>query len=128
MLKDNLTCDSQKGWICKLLFAMFLAYFAQSPIADAYTDSLCSPLFFLDYQSATDDPVVTDELNLNNKIKSIPTIKTLENSSSHYHELLQALIKYRPASCIEEIQISANNIKSSQIFPPLSSDPSPPVI
>ena len=119
MRKDNLTGDSQKRWICRVLFLVFLAFFALSPVADAYSDSLCSPLVFLNGQNDSDDPVVTNELKLDN-LKSIHAIKKSKITSPHYHALL-------PAS-IENIQISANNIKSSQICPPLSSDPSPPVI
>jgi len=107
-----------------------LAFFTLSPIADAYSDSLCSPLVFLNGQNDADDPVITAELNLNDNVNSIRAIKASENISRHYHHatLLQALIKYGPPCRVEEIQISAVEIKSSQICPPLSSDSSPPVI
>lgn len=129
MLKDNLTCDSQKCWACRMLFLVCLAFFALSSSADAYSDSLCAPLFFLNGQNDSDDPVITNELNLNSyNLNSIHAIKASENVSQHYHSFLLSSKKYRPACRIEKIQISANDIKSSQICPPLSSDPSPPVI
>lgn len=128
MLKDNLTCNSQKCWICRLLFLVFLAVFALSPIADAYADSLCSPFFFLDGQNVPDDPIITDELNLNDNLSSIQTIKTSEKALQHYQAFLRASIKYGQPCRIEKIQISTNDIKSSQIYSPVSSDLSPPAI
>jgi hypothetical protein len=104
-----------------------LALFALSPIADIYSDSLCSPLVFLNCQNDADDPVITDELNLLDNLNSIHAIKASEKASQNYHALLQASIKYGPACRIEKNQISANDIKSSQICVPVSSDLSPPV-
>jgi hypothetical protein len=107
---------------------MCLAFFALSPVADAYTDSLNSPLVFLNGQNDADDPVITHELNLNDNLISIHTIKASENASQQSPALFRASIKYGPACRIEKLQISAIDIKSSQSCPPLSSDPSPPVI
>lgn len=109
-----------------MLFLAFLAFFALSPIADAYTDSLCSPLVFLNGQNDEDDPIITDELDLNDIINCIHAVKALE--TQQHDELLQALIQYGPACRIEKKQISPNDIKSSQICSPVSSDLSPPVI
>lgn len=128
MLKDNLTYDSQKCRICRLLFLVVLVCFTLSPIADAYLDSFCSPLFFLDGQIDSDDPIITDELNLYDNLNSIHAIKTSENAFQRYHAFLQTSVKYGPAFRIEKMQISSNSIKSSQICPPLSSDLAPPVI
>jgi len=107
---------------------MFLAFFALAPIADAYSDSFCSPLVFLNGLNDADDPIVTNKLNLKDNLNSIHAIKASENVSQHYRALLQAAINYKPACRTEKIQITANEIKSSQICPPLSSDSSPPVI
>jgi hypothetical protein len=128
MLKDNITCASQKCWICRLIFLACLAFFVLSPIADAYSDSLCPPLVFLNGQNDADDPVITAELNLSDNVNSVHAIKASGNISQNYHAFLQASIKHVPICLIENIQLSANNIKSSQICQPLSSDPSPPVI
>jgi hypothetical protein len=111
-----------------MLFLMFLAFFVLSPIADAYADSLCSPLVFLNGQNDEDDPIITDELDLNDIFNCIHTVKISENSPQQNRELLQASIKFGPACRIEKIQISANDLKSSQICPPVSSDLAPPVI
>lgn len=128
MLKDNVTCDSQKCWTCRMLFLVFLAFFTLSPFADAYSDSLCTPLVFFNGQNDSDDPVITNELNLKDNRKSRHAEKASANVFQNYHAFLQASIKQRTACRIDKTQISANNIKSSQICPPLSSDHSPPVI
>lgn len=128
MLNDNLKCDSPRCRLCRLLFLACLAFFALSPVADAYSDSLCSPLIFINGQNDSDDQIITDELNLNDDHSSIHAIKSAEYALPHYHALLQASLKYGPAFRIEKMQISANNIKSSQICPPVSSDLAPPVI
>jgi hypothetical protein len=111
-----------------MLFLLCLAFFALSASADVYSDSLHSPLVFINGQYDSDDPVITNKLNLNDTHNSIRSKKVLENYSQQHHGLLEASIQYRPACCIEKIQISANNVKSSQNYPPLFSDPSPPVI
>jgi hypothetical protein len=105
-----------------------LTFFVLSPFADIYTDSLFSPFFFFNGQNDSDDQVITDELNLNNShLNSIQTI--VSAYASHHYAFLQASIKYRSACQIEENeQISVNKIKSSQLCPSVSSDPSPPVI
>lgn len=114
--------------ICRLFFVMFLAYFAQSPIADAYADSLYPSLFFLDVQNVPVDQAITDKLNLNNKsLKSIQTRNYSQIASLQYDALLHVLIKNWPENRIENIQISAKNIKSSQNYPPVSSDLPPPL-
>jgi hypothetical protein len=128
MLKDNLTCDSQKCRVCRMLFLVCLAFFALSSSADAYTDSLCSPLVFLNGQNDADDPLITNELNLNNDFDFSRDLKASENLSQQHHVLLQASIQHRPACVIEKIKISTNDIKSSQVCPLLFSDPSPPII
>lgn len=128
MLKDFQYRDLPKCWICRLLFLALLAFFALSPFADAYSDSLCSPFVFLNGQFDSDDPVITDELNLTDALSPIHTIKTSEKVSQDYHALLQASIKYGPACFIEVVQISTYNIKSSQVCPPVISDLPPPVI
>lgn len=129
MLKDNITCASQNCLICRILFGVFLAFFALSSSADAYSDSLCSsPLVFLNGQNDADDPVITNELNLNAAFNTIHDLKDPDNLSQQHHALSQASVQYGPAYCIKKIQISANNIKFSQICRLLSSDPSPPFI
>lgn len=128
MLKDNLTCDSRKCLICRIMFLLFLAFFALSPIADAYADSLFSPHFNLHGQNEQEDPVVTDKLNLKDDLSSNQKRKTSVNISRRNHTLLLASLKYEIACRIEKIQISAYDIKSSQMYPPVSSALPPPVI
>jgi len=129
MLKDNLTYGLNKYWMSRLLFLVLLAIFAQSPIADAYTDSLCSSPVDYNEQNDPSDPVVTSELNINNNRKCINDLKASRQASKDYQvSLRRHLIQIEPACHIMRISISASDLKSSQICPPVSSDSSPPVI
>lgn len=129
MLKDYLTCGLQKCWMRRLLFLFFLAIFAQSPIADAYTDSLSSSLVVYNDQNDPSDPVVTSELSLNDNRKCIAELKASKQLSKDYQlSLLRVSIQDQPACHIMQISISATDLKFSQICPPVSSDLSPPVI
>jgi hypothetical protein len=129
MLKDNLTYGLQKFWMCRLLFLVFLEIFAQSPIADAYSDSLCSSLVVNGDLGDPSDGVVTSELNLNGSRKCINDLKASKQASKDYQAFLQrVLIQDEPACHIMQVSISATYLKSSQIYPPVSSDSSPPVV
>jgi hypothetical protein len=129
MLKDNLTYGLQKSWMCRLLFLVFLAIFAQSPVADAYSDSLCSSPVDYNEQNDPSDPVVTSELNLNNNRQCINDLKASKQASKDYQASLQRhLIQYEPTCPIKQVSLSAADLKSSQIYPPVSSDSSPPVV
>ncbi len=125
MLKNSINCDLLQ---CRVYRPLFLAVFALSPIVDAYSDSLCSPLVFLNGQNDADDPVITQELNLNDNLISIQAKKDSKKVSRHYHALLQTPIEYVPACGIDKIQLSANIIKASQICSPISSGLSPPAV
>ena len=130
MLKNNLTYGLQKSWMFRLLFLIFLAIFAQSPIADAYTDALCSSPVDYNEQNDPSDPVVTSELNLNNNRQCINDLKASKQASKDYQASLQRhLIKDEPTCRIMQVStISATDVKSSQIYPPVSSDSSPPLV
>jgi hypothetical protein len=129
MLKVNLTDGLQKSWMCRLLFLVFLAIFAQSPIADAYSDSLCSSPIDYNEQNDPSDPVVTSELNLNNNRKCVNDLKASKQASKDYQAFLKwVLIQDESACHITQMSISATDVKSSQIYPPVSSDTSPPVV
>jgi hypothetical protein len=128
MLKHNIYFDLLRCWFRRLLFLVCLAFFALAAAADAYSDSLCSPLIFLNGQNDSDDPVITDELNLNDNLSTVLVVKDSESVPLQYQSPLEASIEYWPAYSVKKIQISANNIRSPQICPLLSSDPSPPVV
>jgi hypothetical protein len=129
MLKNNLTYGLQKCWMCKLLFLIFLAIFAQSPIADAYSDSLSSSPVVYNDQNDPSDPVVTSELNLNNNRKCINDLKASRQESKDYQASLHRhLIRDEPACHFVQVSISEIDLKSSQIYSPLSSDSSPPLV
>jgi len=127
MLKDNLTYGLQKYWMCRLLFLALLAIFSQSPIADAYSDSLCSTPVDYNEQNDPSDPVVTSELNLNNNRKCINDLKVSKQASKDYQAYLHRHLIHDEPAC-HFVQISATDLKSSQIYPPVSSDTSPPVV
>jgi hypothetical protein len=122
-------CNILLRKIYRLLFLVFLAVFTISPIVDAYSDSLSSSLVFFNDLNDSDSPVSIYDLKLNHARKSL---HALRQASNHYHNALtlslRASLKDEPVCHIIKIQISANDIKSSQTCPPLSSDPSPPVI
>jgi hypothetical protein len=129
MISNVISLDLSVSMKYRLVYLLFLAVFAISPIADAYSDSLCSPPVFLNDLDDSDSPVSINELKLNDTRKSLHALKTLKHASRHYHaRMQQALIHGCPACQIIKIQISANDVKSSQNCPPLASDPSPPVI
>jgi hypothetical protein len=129
MLKVNLTCGLQKFWMCRLLFLVFLAIFAQSPIADAYSDSLCSSLVVSGDLGDPSDGVVTSELNLNDDSECIYDLKASKQVTKDYQEFLRrVLIQDEPACHIIPVSLSATSFKTSQICPPVSSDSSPPVV
>lgn len=129
MAKNKLTYGSQKCWIRRLLFLAFLAIFAQSPIADAYSDSLCSSLVVYSDLNDPSDGVVTSELNLNNGRKCINDLKASKQAFKDYQAYLQRhLIQDEPTCRIMQVSISAADLKSYQIFPPKSSDLSPPSV
>jgi hypothetical protein len=129
MLKDNLLYGLQKSLMCRLIFLVLLAIFAQAPIADAYTDSLCSSPIVYNDLSDPSDGVVTSELNLNENRKCINDLKASKQASKDYQAALKRVsIKVEPACHIMQESISAADLKSSQIYPPVSSDLSPPAV
>jgi len=129
MLNHNLHDDLFQCRIYRLLFLLFLAFFATYPLVEAYSDYACLPHdFFKDINdSDSDDIVAIDELN--NIRKSFHELKSSKHVSRAYRAgLQQASIKDALKSHVIKIQHSAHDIKSSQIYPPISSDLSPPVI
>jgi hypothetical protein len=129
MLKDNSSYGLQNCWTSRLLFLIFLAIFAQSPIADAYSDSLCSSLVVYGDLSDPSDGVVTSELNLNDNRKCFNELKALKQASKDYQAFLQRVLIQDETAChIIRVSISATDLKSSQMYPPVSSDSSPPVV
>jgi hypothetical protein len=115
--------------MCRLLFLILLAIFAQSPIADAYSDSLCSSPIDYNEQNDPSDGVVTSELNLNDSRKCINVLKASKQASKDYQASLQQhLIQDDPTSHLKQESILVTDLKSSQIYPPVSSDSSPPAI
>jgi hypothetical protein len=104
MLNNNINSDLLRCRIYRLLFLLFLAAFAVSPIVDSYLDSFCSSSVYLNDLNDADSPVSINELNLN--------------------EL--ALIG--PECHIIKIEVPLITQISSQDCSLLSSDPSPPVI
>ncbi len=130
MVKNNITCDSQKCLICRMLFLVFLAFFALSPIADAYADSLCSSRVFFNDLNDSDSPVSINDMKLNDVRKSL---HAFNRASRQNHEdpalSLHALSAVGcRASRITKPQLSANDNCYSQRCFLASSDPSPPVI
>jgi hypothetical protein len=113
----------------RLLFLLFLAFFAISPIADAYTDSLCSsPVLFNELNDA-DSPVSINDLKLNDALDSLHAFNsTAKQNPDDLALSLHALAKDGPACQITRTESSVFAVKSSQCCPPLSSDPSPPVV
>jgi hypothetical protein len=127
MLRDNLTCDSQKYWICRLLL-LCLVFFALSPIADAYTDSLCPSLVFFNDLYDEDSPVSINDLKLNDALNSLHVLKRAFKQKPDIHALLlDALAIDGPACHLIKREIQLLTLTSSQSCPPLFSDPSPPV-
>jgi hypothetical protein len=109
----------------RLLFLLFLAVLFISPIVDAYQDSFCPCTVLFHDLNDEDSPVGIDELNLNDTLKSQHALKSASDKKPV--DQTPASPKGYPSECITKSQISANDIKSSQCCPPLSSDPSPPV-
>lgn len=122
--RDLLQCR-----IYRLLFLLFLAVFAISPITGAYTDSLCSsPVLFSDLNDA-DSPVGIDDLKLDDALKSLHTLK-LASRQNHDNHALSPLAVAKDYLACQSIRSdhSVITLKSSQSCPLLSSDPSPPAV
>jgi hypothetical protein len=110
--------------IYRLLFLFLLAVFSISPIVDAYQDSCCSSTF--DDLNDIDLPVSINNLQLNDARKPHHALKNASEQNHHYQKVASA--KDSPSGLTTKPQNSANEIKSSQCCPPLSSDPSPPLL
>jgi hypothetical protein len=125
MPENNIYYSVPPGRTYRLLFLVFLAFFAISPIADAYCDSLCSSLFVFNDLNDADDPDIINDLKLHDDCNSRPARK---RASELHHDQTRTLPKDDPAGRVINIQRSANDLKSSQCCPPVSSDLSPPRI
>jgi hypothetical protein len=127
MLKNNITnSELFQCRLYKLIFLLFLVVYSQSPIADAYNDSFCSFTVLFNDLNDADSPVCTNNLKLNDVSKSYRTLKS--SSKRHPDEKKIALPNDSPLGNTTKPIVSAFDIKSSQCCPPLSSDPSPPVV
>ena len=128
MLKNSINNNElPRCRIYRLLFLLFLAVFFISPIVDAYQDSFCPSTILFNDLYDEDSPVSIDELNLNDALNSHHALKSASEQYYYYNDQTLASAKGHPSKCITKSQISANDIKSSQCCPSLSSDPSPPV-
>jgi hypothetical protein len=113
--------------IFRLLFLLFLAVFARSPIVDAYSDSSCSPLVFFNDLDNSESSVRIDDLKLNEARKSLQSLNRVFRQNRYNRALLeQTAASVGPISRKIKLQLSSNKIKSHQSCPPLSSDTSPP--
>lgn len=129
MLKNFVNCGSLRCRINRLIFLLFLSIISIYPIADACVDSQQLSLGFINYLNDPDDPEVTNELKLNNIQKPCHVQNASKHASQHNLALSQQTsINDKPACQIKKIQAFANNVKSSQIYFPVSSDLSPPVV
>lgn len=130
MLKFNLYRDflrcRRSGFL--FLFLLTLAAFAISPIADAYTDSLSSSLCEINDQIDSTDVIICYDVKIKAKHNSLSAVKrTDQHSLGELSRLRRTLLEDSPAHRSAEREFPFFAIKSSQICPPLSSDPSPPV-
>jgi hypothetical protein len=127
MLKINTHYDFPWFRRSRLLFLLFLAFFAISPIADAYTDSLCSsPVLFSELNDA-DSPVSINDLKLNDALNSLHASNSTARQNHDDRALsLRSLANNGRACEVTKTEESLFTLKSSQCCPPLSSDPSPP--
>src|SRR3990172_5614982 len=75
MLKNSINCKLLQCRVYRLLFLLFLAFFVISPIADAYTDSLCPSLSFFNDLNDADSPVSINDLKLNDALSSLDVFK-----------------------------------------------------
>jgi len=122
--------DSLQRRICRLVYVLFLAVLVINPIVDANTDILGITSYVLNDINVLDlNDIVAIENFDDKKYKSFHALKSSKRASKTYQAILrQVSIKDEPKCHIIKIQYSANGIKSSQIFPSLFSDPSPPVV
>ncbi len=129
MLKNCINCDLLQCRIYRLLFLLFLVFFALSPVADAYADSLCPELVFFNDLNDSDSPVSINDLKLNNSLKALYAMNLASKQNHDNHALfLSALAKDGSAGRITGPQLPANDRCSSQRCSLASADPSPPVI
>jgi hypothetical protein len=114
----------------RVLYLLFVALFIICTFTDACADSLCPPSFFY-YELNEDEPAAinTDKHDLNANRQFIDVRKAPKYVSPYYRALVKPRsIEDSPVSLIVPVQNSAHDIKSSQICPPVSSDPSPPAV
>jgi hypothetical protein len=123
MLNNNINSELLRCRIYRLLFLLFLSVFAVSPIADAYTNSLCSSTCNF---NDSNDIISIDDLNLDDDYNSC---HVLIHEAALDHALLQQAPSIDgPAGHITTKQLPLNDRCSSQHTSLASSDPSPPVI
>jgi len=131
MLKFNIYiyCDYRQCKIHRLFFLLLLVLFAISPIADAYADSYCSSRGDFNDLNDSDDTVVINNLKLNGVRKPLHAFKHASKLPHDDHTLfLRTSPQDGPVGRITKREIPFFAIKSSQICPPFSSDPSPPPV
>jgi hypothetical protein len=117
---------------CKIyrsLFLLFLAFFAISPIVDAYADSSCSPVVFFNDLNDSDSPDSINNLKLNDARKSLPALNRASKQKNDNRSRLQPTsLKDGQAGRLTGPQLPAKDNCSSQRCSLASSDSSPPVI
>lgn len=126
MQKNKAYCELRQCRVDKLLYLFFVAVFMICTIFDAPAGSLCfSSIPFNDLN----DPVIINNPNRIDNRNFVNALKASKRLSNHYLALLrQASIKDEPVFHIRKLQISVNDIKSSQSCPPVSSDLAPPLV
>jgi hypothetical protein len=124
MLKFNGYCDFLLCRIFRILFLLFLAVFIIYPIANATFDAHAD---YLNHSSVIND--MDDDYGGDKHY----TFHVFKHASEDYHATCITLFRQvlginDPAYYIANRERSTPVIKSSRTYPPLSSDPSPPVI
>jgi hypothetical protein len=112
--------------IYRLLFLLFLAVFAVSPVVDAYVDSLCPSSACFNDLDDSDSSISTDDLKLNDARKFLHAFNRASRQDRDNHALfLSALAKDDSAGQITGPQLPTNDRCSSQRCSLASADPSP---
>lgn len=116
MLKFNAYPKLLKNLICRFLFLLLISVFAIYPVLDACADSFNSSIVLNDM----DDDGGDDH-------------DAVQHAAQDCHAACialfhQASAAYAPVLCLIDRTKPAIVVRTSQACPPLSSDPSPPVV
>lgn len=129
MFDKNIYIHAMWHRISRLVFMLFLASFAAHQAVDACSDPFCVPIDVVGETSDSDadEIIASDEfMHERDSFRKFETAKQASKVDQIGPQ--QASLLAETARRITSIQDSAHDIKSSQIYPPASSDVSPPSV